>query len=90
MRVVEELSYRVTKPMTLHSDNQGAIELTKNPLRNDRSKHIHVRHHYVRQQVEAKSIRVFYCKTEDMIADILTKPLDRVKHQRFVTLLGMK
>jgi hypothetical protein len=53
-------------------DNQGCIKLAENPVVHGRSKHIDVRYHFIRE-------RVGCCSTNDMVADILTKPLDREK-----------
>ena len=59
----------------MYSDNQGCIALAKNPESHSRSKHIDVQYHYSRQLIEYKKIRLDYCSTKDMLADVLTKPL---------------
>jgi hypothetical protein len=59
----------------IYSDNQGCIALAENPEKHSRSKHIGVQYHYSRQLVEYKKIRLDYCPTEDMLTDVLTKPL---------------
>ncbi len=59
----------------MYSDNQGCIALAENPEKHSRSKHIGVQYHYSRQLVEYKKIRLDYCPIEDMLADVLTKPL---------------
>jgi hypothetical protein len=56
-------------------DNQGAIALTKNPHLHERSKHIDVCYHYVRDLVERGKLDVAYVPTADMVADGMTKPL---------------
>jgi len=63
------------KTIQMYSDNQGCIALAENPEDHARSKHIDVQFHYTRQLVEYKKVRVDYCPTEDMLADVLTKPL---------------
>jgi hypothetical protein len=58
----------------LHEDNQGCIANMKNNLINDRSKHVDIKYHWIRKEfIENQSFRVMYCKTNDMIADVLTK-----------------
>ena len=57
-------------------DNESAIKLANNPVQHQRSKHIEVRHHFLRDYVEKKDIQLCYCKTDDQLADIFTKPLD--------------
>ncbi len=62
-----------SEAIVLKEDNQSAIAMTKNPQCHGRSKHIAIKHHFVREQVSAGAIELEYCRTEDMIADILTK-----------------
>jgi hypothetical protein len=63
------------REVQIYSDNQGCIALAKNPEDHARSKHIDVQYHYTRQLVEYGKIKLDYCPTEDMLADVLTKPL---------------
>lgn len=74
---------------TIYSDNTGCIALANNPAHHQRSKHIDVQYHYVREQVEAGNVQMKYVATEHMIADIMTKPLRPAKHERDVQLLGL-
>ena len=62
---------------------QGAIENAKNPVAHARTKHIDIRYHYVHKAVNEGIVELFYCPTDVMIADVLTKPLSR---GRFVAL----
>jgi hypothetical protein len=64
-----------SREVQMYSDNQGCIALAKNPEDHARSKHIDVQYHYTRQLVEYGKIKLGYCPTDDMIADVLTKPL---------------
>lgn len=70
-------------------DNQGAIHLVKNPILSDRSKHIDISYHYVRDLAEKKRIAVEYIPTNKMIADGLTKPLPKVGFVKSVRDLGL-
>lgn len=70
-------------------DNQGAIYLVKNPILSERSKHIDISYHYVRDLAEKKKIVVEYVPTNEMVADGLTKPLPRICFKRFVKELGL-
>ncbi|GJT01244.1 hypothetical protein Tco_0822413 [Tanacetum coccineum] len=56
-------------------DNKGAIDLSKNPILYSRTKHIEIRHHFLRDNVQKGSIEKV--SSEDNVADILTKPLKR-------------
>jgi hypothetical protein len=73
----------VQPPTVLYEDNQGAIALASNAMVNQRSKHIDIRYHYVRQMVQRGTVTIVYCRTEEMLADILTKALHA---QRFAYL----
>ena len=54
-----------------------------------RTKHIDIRHHYVREKIEEKKIVLEYMKTEDMIADLHTKPLSKSRFEKLRGLLGL-
>ncbi|GKA74711.1 retrovirus-related pol polyprotein from transposon TNT 1-94 [Tanacetum coccineum] len=58
-------------------DNKGAIDLSKNPVLHSRTKHIEIRHHFLRDNVQKGNISIEKVASEDNIADILTKPLKR-------------
>ena len=78
-----------TSPVSIQADNQGAIALSGDPRFHSRTKHIDVQWHFVREQVEKKAVSFDYCPTNNMAADGLTKPLDRLKFARFIDLMGM-
>ncbi|GJY91883.1 copia protein [Tanacetum coccineum] len=58
-------------------DNKGAIDLSRNPVQHSRTKHIEIRHHFLRDNVQKGNISIEKVASEDNIADILTKPLKR-------------
>ena len=58
-------------------DNKGAIDLSKNPVQHAHTKHIDIRHHFLRDNIQKGNISIEKVYTEDNIADILTKPLKR-------------
>lgn len=72
------------------NDNQSALKLSVNPMFHERTKHIDVRYHFVREVVSNNIIKVDYLSTAEMTADILTKGLKNVKHQKFVKDLSLK
>ncbi len=61
--------------MTILNDNQACIQLSKNPVHHDRSKHIDMRHHFLRDHVNSNTIELLHVPTADNLADLLTKPL---------------
>ena len=86
--LLSELKLTADKePLSLIVDNQAEIKNMENSVRSHRSKHINIRFHFVRDNVQAKRVTVHYCSTSEMLADILTKPLGRIKHERFTRAL---
>ena len=73
----------------IRGDNQGAIALVKNPHLHERSKHIDICYHHIRDLAERNKISVSYIPTDEMIADGFTKPLQATAFNRFVGYLGM-
>ena len=87
--LLEDVGFAQQGPTLLHEDNQGAVHLMKNEVLHTRAKHIHVRYHQIREFVAHKFIRVQHCRTDEMVADILTKLLPKVTFERLRTrLLG--
>ncbi|GJZ16286.1 reverse transcriptase domain-containing protein [Tanacetum coccineum] len=70
-------------------DNKGAIDLSKNPVQHSRTKHIEIRHHFLRDNVQKGNISIKKVSSEDNIADILTKPLKRESFNSIRLGLGM-
>ena len=68
-----------TKCVIVYVDNQGAIALAKNPVQHQRSKHIDIRYHSVRLEVQKESVQFEYVQSEDNVADIFTKPVSRAR-----------
>jgi hypothetical protein len=64
------------KPAKLLQDNMSTIQLIKNGFNSaDRTRHIHIRHFFVKDKIDSKEVVVQYEPTESMIADLMTKPL---------------
>jgi len=84
-----ELGFCPAGPIPIFVDNQSAIALARNPEFHARTKHIEVRHHYIREKLEDGVIDLKYIPTDDQVADIFTKPLPTVKHSKFVKGLSL-
>ena len=65
------------EPTRIFEDNQSAICMARNPQFHGRAKHIGIKYHFIREQVEKGTVELQYCPTEEMIADMLTKGLSR-------------
>ena len=77
------------KTPRLMSDNQAAIVLTSKPGKHHKSKHIDNKYHFVRLLVARDELKIQHVGTNEMIADVMTKGLSRVKFERFRDLLGV-
>jgi hypothetical protein len=73
----------VCETITMNEDNQPAIFIANNPTTSSHSKHFDVRLHYTREKVQEGTIKLQYCPTADMVADMLTKATDRIKFEKF-------
>lgn len=73
----------------MYNDNMSAQKLAVNPVHHKRSKHIDIRHHFIREAICNNYIKLVYLCTEEMSADILTKNLNVTKHNKFVNSLGL-
>ena len=80
----------ITYPIQIGEDNQGAIALANNPEFHARTKHIRVHYHWIRQVIKEQTVELLYVATENMPADGLTKPLERIKFEQFMKLIKLK
>ncbi|SGY81088.1 BQ5605_C009g05455 [Microbotryum silenes-dioicae] len=76
-RLAADLELEQPKATLIWEDNQAVIAIALNPAHHGRTKHYSVHHFYIRERVTAGDVRIKYCKTGAMTADILTKPLAR-------------
>ena len=73
----------VRDPVLIFEDNKGTIALSKNPINRQRSKHIDVQYHFIRNVQNAGKIIIKYCPTANMAADVMTKPATKCKLQKY-------
>ena len=79
--LLSDMGYKQSKPTDLYVDNKGAIDMSRDYISNERTKHIERRHLKVRELVEDAVINVKYIATHLNVADIFTKPLERKQFQ---------
>lgn len=87
---LRELGIPQALPIELFCDNQSAIAMSMNPRFHARTKHIEIQHHYIRETAAQGIVRISYCPTEHMTADILTKALGKVKHYEHAANMGLR
>ena len=87
----EDIGHKQREPTELLCDNQAAIILSKDPQFRARTKHIQRKYHFLRDDLVGKSEAIIrYVSTNDMVADILTKPLTHDKHWKFTQAMGLR
>ncbi|GKE71337.1 hypothetical protein Tco_1529409 [Tanacetum coccineum] len=86
--LLEELGVELNT-VAVNCDNQGTIHLLRNHVFHERTKHINVRYHFIREVLEAKIVEVLKVDTEHNVADALTKVVPRHKLQHCLELLSV-
>ncbi len=90
-QLLDEIDVQKTvQPVELFVDNQGTIALAKDPIRNQRSKHIDIKYHFIRSEIKNGSIAVYYVPSEDNVADVFTKPMTSGKRDLVKNIFGIK
>jgi hypothetical protein len=88
-RLLGELTGVEALPLALKVDNQPAIALAKNPVLHDRSKHIDVKFHFIRDCIDGGQLVIEFVDSGRQLADILAKPLGRLRFQELRGLVSM-
>jgi hypothetical protein len=88
-RVLENLGLAQKECTTIWCDNSSTIKLSKNPVMHGRSKHIDVRFHFLRDLVNDGIIQLLHCRTQEQIADLMTKALKVETFQKLREELGV-
>ena len=88
-RLLEIINNQQQNPTLIYCDNMSAIKLSKNPILHGRSKHIDVMYHFLRDLCKDGVIDLVFCKSEEQVADILTKPLKPVAFMKLRSMLGL-
>lgn len=84
-QLLADLTCLPCKSVCIYVDNQGAIGLANNPIHHKRSKHIDVKYHYVRLEIQHGIVELTYVPTDNNVADVFTKPVTRVRLNRLLS-----
>ena len=84
-----ELKFKPKEGMQLYCDNKSAIEIAHNPVQHDRTKHIEIDRHFVKHNLEERIISFPFMRSEEQLADMLTKGVSTKYFEESIVKLGM-
>lgn len=85
-----ELEMQPDRPLLLYCDNKGSIDLSKNARFSPRTKHVNVRQHFLKDNIEKRELDVKFVPSADMVADSLTKATTAFNLEKFNQNIGLK
>jgi len=88
--ILEDLRIKLDEPMKLYCDNKSAISIGHNPVQHDRTKHIEVDRHFIKEKLDSGLVCTPYVSSQENLADILTKGLNNKNFESIVSKLGME
>jgi hypothetical protein len=77
--ILKVLNKALDEASTVYCDNQAAVSISTNDVHHHRTKHIDIKYHFIRDHVQNKVVKMEWLPTHEQVADILTKPLEKVK-----------
>ena len=89
-RLLTEIGFAPSSEMDLFCDNKAAIEIARNPVQHDCTKHVEVDRNFIKQNLEEKIIRFPFVRSEDQLANILTKAISNKVFDSSLDKLCMK
>eukprot|EP00253_Pinus_taeda_P020646 PITA_20646 len=89
-QILSEFGFQQQYPTTLWCVNQSAIQLCKDPVQHQHSKHIELHMHFIRKLIHDHVLEVQYCSTDDQVADIFTKALTEAKFTKLRFMVGVQ
>ena len=89
-QILKQIEDNMSKCVRVRCDNSSTIKLANNSVFHGRSKHIDVRFHFLRDLTKRGTIAIEYCRTEDQLADVMTKPLNLDQFEKLRGLLGVQ
>jgi hypothetical protein len=89
-QLLEQIGSHFPEPSVIYEDNEGCKLLSSHPVHHQRTKHIDIRHHFIRDHLKNNDFVLASARTDDMAADMFTKNLGRLKFKGFTSLIGVQ
>ena len=89
-RLLEDLKVQVFSPMKLYCDNKSAIAIAHNPVLHDRTKHVEIDKHFIKEKIDSGHICMPYLPTTEQVADILTNGLPKKQFDKLCCKLALE
>ena len=87
--LMQELQIKQTSPMRLYCDSKAACDIAHDPVQHDRTKHVEGDRYFIKEKLEAKIIEVPHIRSQDQLADMLTKAISNQVFHTSLDKLGM-
>ena len=84
-----DLGYLLRQPIRIYCDNKAACDIAHNPVQHDRTKHVEVDRFFIKEKLDEKIVELPKIRSEDQLADILTKTVSSRVFSKFLGKLGM-
>lgn len=74
-QVLQDYGVILEEPIVINCDSKACMSIAKNPVLHNRTKHISIKYHFVRELVQNQVVQLCFCRSEEQLADIFTKCL---------------
>lgn len=89
LHLLKDFQHQNKLPITIFKDNQSCLKMITNRKFSNRTKHIDTGYHFISKLYEDDIMKFHYCETENMLADMMTKPLKEVKLKSMLQVCGL-
>jgi hypothetical protein len=88
-RLLMELGLLEDKPIMVYCDNKAAINITNNPIQHDRTKHVEIDRHFIKDKFDDGTVCMSFVGTKEQIADVFTKGLGITDFSNVISKMSM-
>ncbi|GMI92938.1 hypothetical protein HRI_002963100 [Hibiscus trionum] len=84
-----ELKIPHIRPMKMYCDNQATVSIAQNLVHHDRTKHVEIDRHFIKEKADSREVCITYLPTKQQVADVLTKSLNKSMFEDLISKLGL-